>query len=367
MQYAEDRSYAISPADVEIHPAANTVRMMDTNEYTSILEDIREQGQLVPAVLLDGLLIDGRNRMKACAELGIELRVEDHIAEAPDPARLVWSYNAARRQLTKGQKAALASDMANLEKHNNASFGGVKVRKSDSSQKTITKPVTQQEAAETFGVDSSQLRKFRLVEKENPVEAQRVRLGEIGVEAAYKKVSKAKKKPAPKQEPAPVTPITPQTVQNDVDVMAEAVAAIPQLPDNLESAMEDFTNPLYMLAFSLKESEDELKKHLGLYGRQDRKRMLGTLAKIMEHQQKLFDGIVSTQLPKYNKDLQEKLKAELATQRETTKGLQRLAKEKFGKNEYRQIVSALHPDREASSEKREAALAVFQRLEPLFR
>ena len=81
------------------------------NEYQELVADIQERGQLHPVVLHNDQLLDGRNRLKACEELGITPTL---IAwDAPDgvtAAEWIVSTNLQRRHLTSQQRAMLAAD-----------------------------------------------------------------------------------------------------------------------------------------------------------------------------------------------------------------------------------------------------------------
>jgi len=55
---------------LETHDAANAFPMMDKARYESLRDDIATCGVLVPLVMCDGKLLDGRNRWRACQELG---------------------------------------------------------------------------------------------------------------------------------------------------------------------------------------------------------------------------------------------------------------------------------------------------------
>jgi len=83
------------------HPAADAFPMMDNNRYKELLEDIREHGQREAITTCDGMILDGRNRYKACLELGIEpiTRVFND-----DPWSYVWSLNGQRRDLVGEQR-----------------------------------------------------------------------------------------------------------------------------------------------------------------------------------------------------------------------------------------------------------------------
>jgi hypothetical protein len=53
----------------EYHPAANLFPLMDpeSKEFKDLVENIRQKGQVEPAVLHDGKILDGRNRHEMVA------------------------------------------------------------------------------------------------------------------------------------------------------------------------------------------------------------------------------------------------------------------------------------------------------------
>ena len=83
------------------HPAADAFPMMDAKRLDELKSDILANGQKMPIVLFEGLILDGRNRMKACVELGIDPRTEVFTG---DPWSFVWSLNGARRDLVAEQR-----------------------------------------------------------------------------------------------------------------------------------------------------------------------------------------------------------------------------------------------------------------------
>lgn len=83
------------------HPAADSFPMMDSNRYTELVANIAEHGQLEPITLYDGMILDGRNRYKACLEIGIEPKTRQYEG---DPWAYVWSLNGERRDLVAEQR-----------------------------------------------------------------------------------------------------------------------------------------------------------------------------------------------------------------------------------------------------------------------
>jgi len=87
----------------QIHPAAAEFPLMDETRLSALADDLRDHGQREPIRLLDGLIIDGRNRYRACALIGAEPRTEA-LPPDTDPWAYVWSLNGERRDLSAAQR-----------------------------------------------------------------------------------------------------------------------------------------------------------------------------------------------------------------------------------------------------------------------
>lgn len=88
------------------HPAAEIFPMMSDEELHGLAEDIREHGLVEPLwrirVNERWLVLDGRNRLKACLSLGVEVYWETF--EGDDPVGFVVSRNLHRRHLNASQR-----------------------------------------------------------------------------------------------------------------------------------------------------------------------------------------------------------------------------------------------------------------------
>jgi N6-adenosine-specific RNA methylase IME4 len=92
-----------------VHPAAETFDLLDGADYANLRDSIRREWQLEPITLWrddagQDWLLDGRNRLRACDELGIEPRVQHHDGAPFDYA---WTINVTRRHLDEGRRVAL--------------------------------------------------------------------------------------------------------------------------------------------------------------------------------------------------------------------------------------------------------------------
>lgn len=94
---------------MKAHPAAELFPLMPEDELRALADDIAEHGQREPVVLLDGLLLDGRNRARACAIAGLKPKTRALDAKScPSPTAYVLSVNEKRRHLTAAQRAVVA-------------------------------------------------------------------------------------------------------------------------------------------------------------------------------------------------------------------------------------------------------------------
>lgn len=94
----------------EFHPASEIFPLMDKDGLHSLREDIRKHKLEVPIELMDGKIIDGRNRYLACTtEDGPvdELRFVD--VSVADPVAYVISLNLHRRHLNESQRAMVGA------------------------------------------------------------------------------------------------------------------------------------------------------------------------------------------------------------------------------------------------------------------
>lgn len=89
---------------IKNHPAADAWPMMDDERYEELRADIEANGQREPITLCDGMILDGRNRYRACVELGIEPLTREY---AGDPWAFAWSLNGARRDLEATVRALI--------------------------------------------------------------------------------------------------------------------------------------------------------------------------------------------------------------------------------------------------------------------
>lgn len=100
-----------------VHEAAKLFPLLAGSEFERLREDIREKGQLEPAVLWKApggreVLLDGRNRVRACEAEDIQPRYIRY--EGDDPTGFVVSHNLRRRHLNESQRSMVGARLAQV-------------------------------------------------------------------------------------------------------------------------------------------------------------------------------------------------------------------------------------------------------------
>ncbi|MDK4704312.1 MT-A70 family methyltransferase [Rhizobium sp. CNPSo 4062] len=110
------------PDRIPHHALAGLFPMFSEAELDELAEDIRMRGQEQPVWILDGKIIDGRNRDEACHRIGIDPWTKDY--EGDDPLGFVLSLNLRRRHLTESQRAMVAAKIVDWERGMNQATAG---------------------------------------------------------------------------------------------------------------------------------------------------------------------------------------------------------------------------------------------------
>lgn len=87
-----------------VHPYADKFPMLPESELEELAESIKQNGQRQQIVLTeDGLILDGRNRAKACEMVNVEPEVT--VYDGDDLAEYVIDCNTTRRHMSTGARA----------------------------------------------------------------------------------------------------------------------------------------------------------------------------------------------------------------------------------------------------------------------
>lgn len=194
-----------------VHPAAAVFPPIEGDEFTRLVESIKERGQDNPIVLTaNGEVLDGRNRLRACEAAGVEPQFTRY--GGSDPVDFVRRQNLRRRDLTPSQKAAIALELDLMSEQAKAkerqslagqSFGrGLAEKVSPRGDEAISAPDPNAgrataRIAEYAGVGRTTVERVKRVKDEDPEMFERIKSGEVSAKTAERAVAVKKVMPAP--------------------------------------------------------------------------------------------------------------------------------------------------------------------------
>ena len=91
------------------HEYADLFPLITGDEFVELKSNIKERGLLNPVITLNGKILDGRNRFRACKEVGVEVKTVEY--DGDNALADVLSWNLQRRHLNASQKACLAVEL----------------------------------------------------------------------------------------------------------------------------------------------------------------------------------------------------------------------------------------------------------------
>jgi N6-adenosine-specific RNA methylase IME4/ParB-like chromosome segregation protein Spo0J len=95
------------------HPLADIFPLIEGAEREGLAVSIKVNGLRDAIVTLDGQVLDGRNRQRACEEAGVDCRYEP-LPPDQDPLAFVIDKNLKRRHLNDDQRRMVAARLASL-------------------------------------------------------------------------------------------------------------------------------------------------------------------------------------------------------------------------------------------------------------
>ncbi|WP_341809389.1 hypothetical protein WMO32_01760 [Xanthomonas oryzae pv. oryzicola] len=229
----------------ELHPLCTLFPPLAEAEFDTLREDIAANGLRLPIVLLDGRILDGSNRYRACVEAGVEPTFTEFTGG--NIVSFVLSSNLHRRHLSAGQQAAIvasAQDWAKahvLGSNQHAAKGGgatlhlhpdgVPAPLPDQGLATVA------DRAAQSGASVRTQKMADKVAKADPALAKQVAHGEVSLPKA---VAKVQGKPA-SEKPAPTAPAAADDGEpSGVDeLLAELQAENRRLVEQVKAAGAD--------------------------------------------------------------------------------------------------------------------------------
>lgn len=185
----------------KVHPFADAFPLIQGDDFNELVADIKRQGLRTPVVLNhDGsVLIDGRNRLRACEAAGVDAVFEKLPERYTDAMVLdfIVSTNMARRHLNPGQRAMVAlayeTAIAATVKRGRPLAAAPAVPEGGTTEKSPdldSFPIDKNQhksaarAAKATGASRSAVAQAKAVQRDAPDLAEQVRSGEIALDAA---------------------------------------------------------------------------------------------------------------------------------------------------------------------------------------
>ena len=174
---------------LELHPLAEMFPAMDPDRLQELADDIKKDGQLLPIVLLEGKILDGRSRYVAARMAGREpITVDFNAAEYNgSPLDYVAAMNIQRRDLTPSQRAAIAADLADKLREE-AAAAPLSHRAAPLSRERA------KQAAETLNVSERAVYDANRLRNEDPAGFKQVKKGKKTLGQATHRPARAKAK-----------------------------------------------------------------------------------------------------------------------------------------------------------------------------
>jgi len=239
--------------------------MMSDDELDELASDIEANGQVTPAQVYDGKILDGRNRYQALEILNSRLLTADKpaialtygvFAKEVNPANdakalaFVRSHNLSRRNLTTSQRAAIAVEL----KRHYAEIAKRDViwRKENQSRVNSHTEVIEEEspftrrsdykAAQDTGVGQQSVSRADTIAKSDPALFKEVLEGKTTVNKAYNQIK-------PKKEPEFVpledddTDPDPIVESSSEEIVNSFVSSLEDLfPDEIQTTLNEIYN-----------------------------------------------------------------------------------------------------------------------------
>lgn len=206
----------------KVHPLAALFPMLSGEDYLKFKADIQKHGLLEPIITEgDGnVVIDGRNRLRACEELGIPPRLT-HFSQlgknnlALTPEEYIWSHNVLRRHLTDDQRAMLVVQFSEATESAKAKLRMTSGKPCGES--ATGSAGTRKELAKQARVSTHKVRQAQTVAKRKPELGEQVREGKMSLKESAKQATaivnsifSPEKKSPPVAQPAKHPTRTPE-------------------------------------------------------------------------------------------------------------------------------------------------------------
>jgi hypothetical protein len=199
---------------MKYHPYSDIWPLMSGEDFEKLKADIKANGLRMNVITYKDMVLDGRNRERACEAVGVTTRYADAGVSTDDDAlKLVASLNEHRRHLSIAQRAFAAEALATLRNGSNQyrakEQGCSAERPSSSDTKTL------RDAADLIGVSYGSVARARAIRQHgNENDVADIVAGRKTLNATAIKVRALRKSRTAKPQPLPRPKLVSNTVVN---------------------------------------------------------------------------------------------------------------------------------------------------------
>jgi hypothetical protein len=168
---------------MEFHEIANAFPLIDGSEFDELCRDISANGLLEPIWTYQGKILDGRNRYRACVQVGVNPKYREYTGD--NPLNFVISLNLKRRHLNESQRAVIAAKLANMTRGGDTGKNQYSEWQSANLQNG---KINQSTAAELLNVSPRLVAAVKAVERAAPELVEKIERGEMTAHEAEKKI-----------------------------------------------------------------------------------------------------------------------------------------------------------------------------------
>ncbi|MBP7983251.1 MAG: ParB N-terminal domain-containing protein [Chromatiaceae bacterium] len=152
----------------DIHPVAALFPLIEGEAFAALVADIKANGLLEPIEFQGNTIIDGRNRLRACEAAGVVPQYHE-LPKTVDPVTYILQRNIHRRHLTTAQRAAIAAELANMAEGRPKKTG---------SNDPVSDHLSIEQAAEMLSVSAPSVKRAKARMKDDPEAHAAVKRGE---------------------------------------------------------------------------------------------------------------------------------------------------------------------------------------------
>lgn len=214
------------------HPVASLFPMMGEQAFRELCADIEAHGQLSLIWTHEGQIVDGRNRYRACLELGLEPQFSEW-DQRGNLVDFVVSLNLRRRHLTASQRAVVAYRMLPMLE---AEAKERRIRKPGSVAEMLPEQRldSRDQAAALVGVSGKYVSDVKRIAKESPEMFKALEAGTLTLQGAKRQLAK---KAAPQGDNVSQGQAEPEAMKlasAAISELAKINAGDPQLLEAME-------------------------------------------------------------------------------------------------------------------------------------